>query len=481
YHSTIVGLPPRERYLKFCLLLSALSRALYRYASRNPKRQRSRDAGRSPASASKSVTVQHIKEENPLPNSRPKASFQPAPVLPLTSEPLKTSEPSFVVPPPILAPGTSSALAPSLTKTPFGSKPTSSPSTILPPDELASTLAPSLPKPLFGSKPTSSLFAIPPSNKSSSTSIPSSPETPLAPKSTSSSFTILPPDELESTLTPSLPKTPFAPKSTSPSFTILPPDELASTLTPSLPKTPFGSKPTSSPFSIPPPNNLLSTLTPSLPKPVFGSEPASSPIFAPSLFKPPPGLKSTSPSFTSAPPSTFAPSSSNPFLKPPPTEPKPSNTRSRFTSPLAANAFRQAFPYSASRCSTPGNGLCGLHAIRESIQAQAPYLPVPSVRELLAVLDEDHEDNRRIAQYIDEARYMKGRPEKDASNNNRSWFLIDHLCAIFSLWGRGRGLEVTLGVQVANQGYHLSDNEIKGVVVWVYHNGSNHYAGLRPL
>ncbi len=150
--------------------------------------------------------------------------------------------------------------------------------------------------------------------------------------------------------------------------------------------------------------------------------------------------------------------------------------------PKGEQVFHWAFPNSPRIIPTPGDGLCGLHAIRSSLRAQAPHLPVPSVEELLAVLDRDDEDNRRIAEAIDGSRHRGAVREPDAYDSNRTWFLQDHLAAIFYLWGRGRGLDVALGIWTQNRGYRVHDSDstrLDTPIIWIHHNGFNHYSGLR--
>ncbi|KAI0431109.1 hypothetical protein F5Y09DRAFT_341051 [Xylaria sp. FL1042] len=144
--------------------------------------------------------------------------------------------------------------------------------------------------------------------------------------------------------------------------------------------------------------------------------------------------------------------------------------------------FCWQFPNSAKKIPTPGDGLCGLHAIRGSLKAQAPGLPVPSIEELQAVLDQDNKDSRRIAESIRASKYLGNKMESDAFMNDRSWFLQDHLAAIFHLWGRSRGLDVALGIWTDCQGFKVHDSDFTGPktqIIWVHHNNRNHYSGLR--
>ncbi|KAI1348439.1 hypothetical protein F5Y01DRAFT_328425 [Xylaria sp. FL0043] len=147
-----------------------------------------------------------------------------------------------------------------------------------------------------------------------------------------------------------------------------------------------------------------------------------------------------------------------------------------------AAVFRWQFPDSVKRIRTAGDGLCGLHAIRGSLEAQAPHLIVPTIEELLAVLDNDDEDNRRIAESIDASKQLGDKEEPDSYMDNRSWFLQDHLAAIFHLWGRSRGLDVALGIWTFRRGYKVHDSDStnpKTRIIWVFHDNQCHYTGLR--
>ncbi|KAI1288712.1 hypothetical protein F5Y03DRAFT_404534 [Xylaria venustula] len=145
--------------------------------------------------------------------------------------------------------------------------------------------------------------------------------------------------------------------------------------------------------------------------------------------------------------------------------------------------FNWSFPNSATTMWTLGDGLCGLHAIRGSMSAQTPHLPVPSVQELLDILDRDDAAAREIRYALEAVKVREGRfLDGDTSNNNRSWFLQDHLGAIFYWWGRSRGLDVALGVWTQGQGYQVHSNDNTGAnasIIWIQYQ-PGHYQSLRP-
>ncbi|KAI0975355.1 hypothetical protein F4678DRAFT_484995 [Xylaria arbuscula] len=134
---------------------------------------------------------------------------------------------------------------------------------------------------------------------------------------------------------------------------------------------------------------------------------------------------------------------------------------------------------------TLGDGLCGFHAIRGSIAVQNPHLPVPSIQELMNVLDRDDAAAREIRYALEAVKVQDGvEVDKDILNDNRSYFLQDHLGAIFYWWGRSKGFDVALGVWTQGpwQDYrvHYHDNTGPGPwIVWV-HYSPGHYQSLRP-
>ncbi|KAI0503023.1 hypothetical protein F5B22DRAFT_662682 [Xylaria bambusicola] len=158
--------------------------------------------------------------------------------------------------------------------------------------------------------------------------------------------------------------------------------------------------------------------------------------------------------------------------------------------PLAKGEFifHCLFPDSARIIPTIGDGLCGLHAIRNSIRAQAPHLPVPSVRDLLDILHIEDEETFEVCATIRAATFLG--KEADASQDNQSWFLADHLGFIFHRWARTRDLNAVLGIRTPTNGgvwhsIHRPNRVHSGAtgvdVIWIQHDGWAHYSGLQRL
>ncbi|KAL2130713.1 hypothetical protein VTI74DRAFT_6073 [Chaetomium olivicolor] len=88
----------------------------------------------------------------------------------------------------------------------------------------------------------------------------------------------------------------------------------------------------------------------------------------------------------------------------------------------ARHRFWDSFPAGLyARLPTPGIDLeCGLYALRLSMQHQHPGVRAPTLRELRAVFG---------------GRVVRGENEM-AGMDNRAWFTVDQLGAVFAEWGR---------------------------------------------
>ncbi|CAJ2499627.1 Uu.00g024800.m01.CDS01 [Anthostomella pinea] len=134
--------------------------------------------------------------------------------------------------------------------------------------------------------------------------------------------------------------------------------------------------------------------------------------------------------------------------------------------------------------STRGDGYCGLHAIRLSMEAQHPSISPPTRDELLDVLKDDSERARLIRENLHAAKWINGKPEPDATYDNRSWFLQDHLGAIFSMWADSVGFDAILGIATKGGGRQVHESAIstpQSTIIWIRHNGTDHYEGLRLI
>lgn len=154
--------------------------------------------------------------------------------------------------------------------------------------------------------------------------------------------------------------------------------------------------------------------------------------------------------------------------------------------PLANGAavFECQFPNSASIIPTIGDGLCGLHAIRNSLLVQAPHLPRPEVADLLAVLDMQDADSLRVRETLEHSKYTETGRAEDAWRDNRSWFLQDHLGFIFVKYFKTRGLDVALGIRTRLGGrtfYQVHRDSKNPEVIWIDNSGGAHYSGLERI
>lgn len=149
--------------------------------------------------------------------------------------------------------------------------------------------------------------------------------------------------------------------------------------------------------------------------------------------------------------------------------------------PARNGVFEVAFPGGVRTLAAPRNGYCGFYAIILSYEAQYPHHPPPTVETLMDVLQSRAMEG--IMETLEASRFTGDeQPEIDFTYNNTDWFLHDHLAAIFCLWGHQVGLKVALGIRTNNIPY-LHDNDDTDedtIVVWIQHNGLDHYDGLAP-
>ncbi|KAK8017388.1 hypothetical protein PG993_013714 [Apiospora rasikravindrae] len=163
----------------------------------------------------------------------------------------------------------------------------------------------------------------------------------------------------------------------------------------------------------------------------------------------------------------------------------------------AFGRFRKSFPQGAEIFYQPFTHHClgGFQAIIRSMAAQHPHLRVPTLAELADALKasltailmtfHDQPHNAGVDLLSGSKQDGHGNWEPDCFNNDTQCFLQDHLALIFYLWGKHRGINVTLatwtnGVPWAYKlwdRYGLRDTTI----VWIYHDGLQSYAGLGPL
>ncbi|KAJ8130809.1 hypothetical protein O1611_g2819 [Lasiodiplodia mahajangana] len=139
---------------------------------------------------------------------------------------------------------------------------------------------------------------------------------------------------------------------------------------------------------------------------------------------------------------------------------------------MAEESFRRTFR-NPTLIRSSSDGLCGLHSIQHSVRAQAPHLPIPSFEELLAQVGKFHNEFSK--------REYHAVPSIANDLNQRSWFFQDQLGAMFYHWGRKRGVDVALGIWTQGIFYQIHDgpdNEFP-TIVWICHNGHEHYEGLR--
>jgi hypothetical protein len=156
----------------------------------------------------------------------------------------------------------------------------------------------------------------------------------------------------------------------------------------------------------------------------------------------------------------------------------PRRTISPTNRPSATEQFTTQFPYGFHLIPTSGSGkLCGLRALRNSIEAQfaADILEVPRLTHLQEIMQSAE---------ITDFEHHTGSQVRDNTNN----FYVDQLGAIWRIWGRWNELDLQLG-------YVLSDGRAFLVpgpttretrVVWIASDsrtggdgGSQHYEGLR--
>lgn len=146
-----------------------------------------------------------------------------------------------------------------------------------------------------------------------------------------------------------------------------------------------------------------------------------------------------------------------------------------------------AFPQGYEGVLVPDDGYCGLHAVVESFKAQYPHLgsKIPDLNKLKAVLDLDNPRVRLIWQVLQASKTTGDRwgiLEADHAHDNKSWFLADHLGAVLNIFGESTGLDVVLGVAAPSSPakvYDTNKTNDDTIVIWIYHNGTNHYSGMK--
>ena len=161
--------------------------------------------------------------------------------------------------------------------------------------------------------------------------------------------------------------------------------------------------------------------------------------------------------------------------------------------------FKQAFPlgpdifYQPFTC----HGLGGFQAIIHSMAAQHPGLRVPKLTEFAFALKRcanvslktQHDQPYKTAFHVLSGSKVDGQGnwEPDCFNNDTRFLLQDHLALIFNIWQKARDVNITLaiwnnGVPWAYKIWERDGFKVNtDLVVWIYHDGLQSYAGLGPV
>jgi hypothetical protein len=126
-------------------------------------------------------------------------------------------------------------------------------------------------------------------------------------------------------------------------------------------------------------------------------------------------------------------------------------------------AYQSSFPRGATRILTPSIDLhCGLYALIASISAQAPWVPVPTIRQLLDLLDGEH-----FQDFLRDANV--------ASLRNRSNFSSDQLGDLVWQWGQSQtsgNFNLRLGVDDRGRPPSLvsAEDGVDHTLIWIYND-----------
>lgn len=117
-------------------------------------------------------------------------------------------------------------------------------------------------------------------------------------------------------------------------------------------------------------------------------------------------------------------------------------------------------------------GLCGFYAVISSMQAQFPDEKPPTVNQLREELNSDSNEAKEIRKLLSSV---------DESHDNKTWFLHDHLAAIFNIWAKAVGIDMVLGIwntETDHERRHTSDSTPESAkTLWIAYE-TNHYLGL---
>ncbi|KAK7919946.1 hypothetical protein PG985_007968 [Apiospora marii] len=117
-------------------------------------------------------------------------------------------------------------------------------------------------------------------------------------------------------------------------------------------------------------------------------------------------------------------------------------------------------------------GLCGFSAVIASMRAQFPHETAPTMAQLLEVLNSDSEEAKGIKMVLSWV---------NDSHDNKSWFLQDHLAALFKMWAGSVGIDMILGILDTRTGHsrrHESGSTTEDTkVLWVAYE-PGHYRGI---